>query len=174
MSGETPTGTSTFKDIREGHWAAGYIQVATSQGYFNGYADHTFRPDAPVTRGELASVLARFVKVDNAPAVNGHFTDLNGNWAANAIEALYRNNLLSGYPDGKFRPNNQITRAEAVTLINRVLYRGPLTGLDPVFPDVDKSFWAFGDVQEATISHVSTRNDEGSEVWQASLEDNVQ
>lgn len=174
LSGEAPTGTSTFKDIREGHWAAGYIQVATSQGYFNGYADHTFRPDASVTRGELASVLARFVKVDNTPAVNGHFTDLNGNWAANAIEALYRNNLLSGYPDGKFRPNNQITRAEAVTLINRVLYRGPLTGLDPVFPDVDKSLWAFGDVQEATISHVSTRNDEGSEVWQASLEDNVQ
>ncbi|OZB93616.1 S-layer homology domain-containing protein [Paenibacillus sp. XY044] len=173
LSGETPTGTSTFKDIREGHWAAGYIQVATSQGYFNGYADNTFRPDAPVTRGELASVLSRFLKIDNAPAVNRHFTDLDGNWAANAIEALYRNNLLSGYPDGKFRPNNQITRAEAVTLMNRALYRGPLTGLDPVFPDVDKSFWAFGDVQEATVSHVSTRSDEGSEVWQAILEDDV-
>ncbi|MWV46122.1 lectin [Paenibacillus sp. HJL G12] len=173
LSDKTEVHATTFKDIRKGHWATDYIQIATSQGYFNGYADQTFRPDAPVTRGELASVLARFLKLDSSSAVNHHFNDLSGSWAANSIEALYRNNLLSGYPDGTFRPNAKITRAEAVTLINRALYRGPLTGLDPIFPDVSTGFWGFGDVQEATISHESIRNDDGSETWKASLQDDI-
>ncbi|KHF34785.1 Cellulosome-anchoring protein precursor [Paenibacillus sp. P1XP2] len=173
LSDQTTGSPATFKDIRKGHWATNHIQVAVSQGYFKGYADNTFRPDAPVTRGELASVLARFLKLDQATAVNRHFSDLDGSWAASSIEALYRNNLLSGYPDGTFRPNQKITRAEAVTLINKALYRGPLTGLDPLFPDVSQSFWGFGDVQEATVSHASVRDEHGAEVWKKTLTDNV-
>ncbi|ACX67012.1 S-layer homology domain-containing protein [Paenibacillus sp. Y412MC10] len=164
---------SSFNDIRKGHWATDYIRIAVSQGYFNGYADHTFRPDAPVTRGELAAVLARFLDLDTSASVNRHFTDIEGSWAAESIEALYRNNLLSGYPGNTFRPNNRITRVEAVTLINKALYRGPLTGLEPLFPDVAETHWGFGDVQEATVSHQSTRNSDGVEVWVSTLKDNV-
>lgn len=169
----TATGKSNLKDIRSGHWASDYIQIAVSQGYFNGYADHTFRPDVPVTRAELAAVLARFLNLDTTASVNRHFTDIEGSWAAEAIEALYRNNLLSGYPGNTFRPNNRITRVEAVTLINKALYRGPLTGLEPIFPDVAETHWGFGDVQEATVSHQSTRNQNGIEVWVSTLKDNV-
>ncbi|MCI1773674.1 MAG: S-layer homology domain-containing protein [Paenibacillus lautus] len=169
----TGNANSGFNDIRKGHWATDYIRIAVSQGYFNGYADHTFRPDAPVTRGELAAVLARFLDLDTSASVNRHFTDIEGSWAAESIEALYRNNLLSGYPGNTFRPNNRITRVEAVTLINKALYRGPLTGLEPLFPDVAETHWGFGDVQEATVSHQSTRNSDGVEVWVSTLKDNV-
>ncbi|GGN94459.1 S-layer homology domain-containing protein [Saccharibacillus kuerlensis] len=167
-------GSTSFKDVRSGHWAAKYIQIATAQGYFAGYADGTFKPDAPVARGELAAVLARFLKMDTSTSVSIHFTDLNGNWAAGAVEALYRSGQLSGYPDGTFKPKTLITREEAVTLINRALYRGPLTGLAPQFPDVSEGRWSFGDVQEATLSHESILGPNGEEIWQKTITDIMQ
>jgi len=170
---DTMDKAASFTDVRSAHWASGYINIATAQGYFSGYKDNTFRPEAPVTRGELVSVLARFLKLDITAPVNKHFTDINGHWSAGAVEALYRSNLLSGYPDGTFKPQDVITRVEAVTLINRTLYRGPLTGLAPLFPDVSENHWGFGDVQEATISHQSERNKDGAEIWKSTLEDNV-
>ncbi|WP_172255123.1 S-layer homology domain-containing protein [Saccharibacillus deserti] len=166
-------GSVSFKDVRSGHWAANYIRIATAQGYFAGYADGTFKPDAPVARGELAVVLARFLDLDTSDSLNAHFTDLNGNWAAGAVEALFRSGQLSGYPDGTFKPGALITREEAVTLINRALYRGPLAGLTPQFPDVAESRWSFGDVQEATLSHESVSSPNGGEIWQKTIQDNM-
>ncbi|OXM85415.1 S-layer homology domain-containing protein [Paenibacillus rigui] len=162
-----------YSDVTESHWAANYIKIGTKYGYFNGFEGGTFRPDAPVTRGELASVMSRFLKLNVSKAGEAHFTDVEGYWAADAIEALYRGKYVSGYPDGTFKPQNNIIRSEAVTLINRMLYRGPLHGLAPQFPDVPESHWAEGDVQEATVSHESTRNNDGSEAWQKSLNDEV-
>ncbi|GMX61756.1 hypothetical protein Elgi_15600 [Paenibacillus elgii] len=91
-----------------------------------------------------------------------------------AVEALYRGKFLAGYEDGTFKPADSIRRVEAVTMINRMLYRGPLKGVAPQFPDVAESHWGFGDVQEATVSHESVRNTDGSEAWKSSMTDDVQ
>jgi hypothetical protein len=171
---DTVEGTLPFKDVRSGHWATNYIKIAVNHGYFSGFADGTFRPDQQITRGELAAVMARFLGLTTGKPVSNHFTDTEGNWAENAIEALYLGHYLSGYTDGTFKPNQKIRRDEAVTMINRMLYRGPLQGLAPVFPDVPEDNWSFGDVQEATVSHESTRNSDGSEAFVRKLEDGVQ
>ncbi|MBD8500127.1 S-layer homology domain-containing protein [Paenibacillus arenosi] len=159
----------SYTDIRSGHWATNSIKIATKHGYFSGYKDNTFRPDAPVTRGELASVMARFLELDVYTPVSHHFTDSSEHWSGNTIEALYRGKFLGGYTDGTFKPSQHINRVEAVTMINRMLFRGPLKGLDPLFPDMPISHWGFGDVQEATVSHESTRNVDGSETWKSTL-----
>jgi hypothetical protein len=170
---ETITYALPYSDIRAGHWATNYIRIAVKNGYFTGDPNGLFRPDAPVTRGELASVMARFLKIETGTPAVTHFTDTSGHWSGNAIEALYNGKFLTGYPDGTFKPKNAITRVEAVTLINRMLYRGPLKGLAPLFPDIAEDHWGFGDVQEATFSHEAVRNGDGSEKWLRSLSDDV-
>jgi len=174
LSGDVKVEESlSFNDVRKGHWATNYIQIATKNGYFSGYEDGSFRPDAAVTRGELAAVMARFLKLEVSAPAAAHFKDTSGYWAADTIEALYNGKFLTGYPDGNFKPKKEITRVEAVTMINRMLYRGPLQGLAPLFPDMPQSHWGFGDVQEATISHKANRNEDGSEKWIESINDSV-
>jgi len=118
--------------------------------------------------------MARFLKLEGSAPVNPHFTDVKGHWAENAIEALYLGHYINGYKDGTFKPNNKIRRDEAITMINRMLYRAPLLGLDPIWPDVPADHWSFGDVQEATVSHDSIRNADGSETFKNRIEDDVQ
>lgn len=163
-----------YSDVSADHWAANYIRIVTKHGYFSGFEDGTFRPDVAVTRAELASVMIRFLKMESSEPGSLHFNDIEGHWAASAIEQLFRGKFVSGYPDGSFKPQNDIIRSEAVTLINRMLYRGPLQGLTPLFPDIQSSHWAFGDVQEATQSHESIRNTDGSEAWKRTIGDKVQ
>lgn len=163
-----------YKDVSSSHWAANYIKIVTKHDYFSGYADGNFRPEAPVTRGELASVMTRFLKLSVSDPTNFHFTDVKEHWAAAAIEQLYGSKFLSGYPDATFKPNDAIRRVEAVTMINRMLYRGPLKGVNALFPDVSSDHWGFGDVQEATFSHEATRNLDASEQWKSNLKDDVQ
>ncbi|WP_169085953.1 S-layer homology domain-containing protein [Paenibacillus sp. PL91] len=163
----------SYNDIRKDHWATNYIEIATKNKYFSGYEDGSFRPDASVTRGELASVMARFLKLEVSAPATTHFKDTTGHWAADTIEALYNGKFLTGYPDGSFKPTKEIVRVEAVTMINRMLYRGPLQGLDQQFPDMPQNHWGFGDVQEATISHSAKRKEDGSEKWIANLSDDV-
>ncbi|WP_246096650.1 S-layer homology domain-containing protein [Paenibacillus sinopodophylli] len=165
--------TLPYNDIREGHWAMNYIKIAVKHQYFSGYEDGTFRPDAAVTRGELASVMARFLKLEVSEPTSAYFKDTAGHWAANAIEALYNGKFLTGYTDGSFKPKNAIKRVEAVTMINQMLYRGPLLGVAPTFPDMPQSHWGFGNVQEATISHKAERNSDGSEQWLETISDSV-
>ncbi|MFE5324411.1 S-layer homology domain-containing protein [Paenibacillus sp. NPDC056579] len=167
-------GPLSYSDVQEQHWAANYVKIATKHGYFGGFEDGSFRPEAQVTRGELASVMARFLELKSGAAGEAHFSDVQGHWAADAIEALYRGKFLSGYPDGTFKPQDHIRRVEAVTMINRMLYRGPLKGMPAQFPDVAESHWGFGDVQEATVSHESSRNNDGSETYKSKIEDHVQ
>ncbi len=162
-----------YTDVPETHWAANYIKIVTKHGYFTGFSDGTFRPDQEITRAELASVMARFLDLQFDASSELQFTDTSNHWAKDAIEALYNNKFVAGYPDDTFKPNQAIRRSEAVTLINRMLYRGPLRGLEPLFPDVPAEHWAFGDVQEATSSHESVRNMDGSETWVDEIEDNV-
>lgn len=162
-----------YSDVSESYWAANYIKIVTKHGYFSGFEDGTFRSNEAITRGELAAVMARFLELNTSKSSEPHFIDTEGHWAGDAIEALYRGKFLAGYADGTFKPNEHILRSEAVTLINRMLFRGPLQGLEPLFPDVSEDHWAFGDIQEATISHEAVRNSDGSETWLNNIEDDV-
>lgn len=162
-----------FRDVPTSHWAANYIRIAVKHDYFDGFRDGTFKPESQVTRAELAAVAVRFLGLEGSAASGSTFTDTKGHWASSAIERLSQDGFIAGYPDGSFRPNQVLKRSEAVTLINRMLSRGPLTGLKPQFPDMPQTHWAFGDVQEATISHTAKRGASG-EIWTGTLADDVQ
>ncbi|WP_167859234.1 tandem-95 repeat protein [Paenibacillus cymbidii] len=165
---------AAYSDVPASHWASGYIRIATDAGIFTGFTDGTFHPDVPVTREELATVMTRYLKLDTPQSIDQHFADASDRWSTTAIEALYRNGLVQGYPDGTFQPAGSIIRLEAVTLINRMLFRGPLTSVEPSFPDVPKDNWGFGHVEEASQSHDATRREDGSEVFVQHVNDNVQ
>ncbi|MBO7747450.1 tandem-95 repeat protein [Paenibacillus sp. MWE-103] len=162
-----------YKDVPAGHWASGYIRAVTAEGLFQGYEDHRFLPDQPVTRAELTAVMARFLNLKAGTPIALHFKDIQGSWASSAIEALYRNRMISGYGDGTFKPNNAIKRVEAVVLINAMLFRGPLTDIAPTFPDVPAGYWGFGQIEEASVSHASSWNDEGEEHFIKQVDDQV-
>ncbi|MCM3629584.1 Ig-like domain-containing protein [Paenibacillus glycanilyticus] len=173
LNGGSTTLKADFKDVPSTQWASGYIRIVTDSGIFKGFADGTFRPNQPVTREELATVMVRYLKLETSMPITPQFGDSDGRWSSAAIEALFRNGLTTGYPDGTFQPGKDIVRLEAVTLINRLLYRGPLTDVEPSFPDVKKSNWAFGQVEEATRSHEATRTSDGNEHFVKALDDNV-
>lgn len=156
---------ASYTDVPQGHWASGYIRIASDNGIFTGYEDGSFRPDQAITREELAAVMARFLQLETPAAVDSHFNDTAGRWSTSAVEALFRNGMIQGYEDGTFHPAQPITRMEAVALINRMLFRGPLGNVSPSFPDVPKTSWGFGDVEEATTSHDASRNSDGSETF---------
>ncbi|WP_212961513.1 Ig-like domain-containing protein [Cohnella xylanilytica] len=164
---------ASYSDVSNQHWASGYISIATENGIFTGYEDGRFRPDQAVTREELAAVMVRYLKLEAPASISNHFSDTAGRWSSAAIEALYRNGMIQGYVDGTFHPDNEITRLEAVVLINRMLFRGPLADAPQSFPDFPAAKWGFGDVEEATVSHDATRNEDGSEKFVKQREDNV-
>ncbi|WP_366292129.1 S-layer homology domain-containing protein [Paenibacillus sp. AN1007] len=91
------------------------------------------------------------------------FTDIGGSWAEQSIDETYRFGIAGGYKDGSFQPNSQITREEAVKMINGMLYRGPLTGVEASYPDNRSGRWSFGHVEEATRTHTYKINEDGSE-----------
>lgn len=150
-----------YSDLVSGAWYVKYINFAADKGIVNGRTDGTFDPDANITRAEFATMIANFAKiapVDTA-AVS---TDVAGHWAEGYIAALEQAKIVTGYEDGTFKPNNSITRAEAVTMVNGAIGRVPMTGLDlsvngydNPFVDVNESQWFYGQVMEATVDHVT-------------------
>ncbi len=152
-----------YKDVKIGSWYARGVEAATGRGLFEGYNDGNFRPDQPITRAELAAVIGRFLELTDGAKVRQAFKDIEGHWALNYIQELYRNNVITGYTDGTFKPQAKLKRSEAVTMINRMLNRGPLKGVESTFPDVGKEHWANGDVEESTRSHEYYRNQDASE-----------
>lgn len=160
---KTVTGEVYYSDVAPDFWAAEYIETATRVGLFGGYEDGTFKPDAAITRAELGTVILRFLKIKEAPGIREHFTDTADHWGKDVIAQIFRHHIIDGYPDGTFRPDQGMIRSEAVTMINRMLYRGPLLGADVSFPDMTPDHWAFGQVEESAITHEYTRNADGSE-----------
>lgn len=151
-----------YKDVKAADWGAEAIAAVTKAGYMSGYPDGTFRPNQPISREELAATAARIkqLKGEGTDA----FSDVADGWAKAAIDSAAAESILTGYPDGTFRPKANITRAEAVTIINRLLGRGPLTGVStPTWSDVTPNNWAFGQIEEASKDHDYTMQD-GKEV----------
>ncbi|WP_419884974.1 S-layer homology domain-containing protein [Paenibacillus sp. B-A-8] len=153
-----------FSDVPSSYWGADAIAKVAKMGLMNGYIDGTFKPNQPLTRAEMAS-LAAMLSPNSTTSGRG-FSDITGHWAQVAIKKAQEIGIMNGYSDGTFRPNSKLTRAEAVTAINRVLGRGPLIGItQPGWNDVPTSHWAFGDIEEASTDHVSKPSTQGGEQW---------
>lgn len=169
--------TTSYSDIKDGAWCCRAVATLTNAGVINGYTDGTFRPNAPITRAELATIIARFAKLD----VNTKtFSDINGHWAQKNIELAAGNGWINGYEDGTFRPNNNITRAETFAMINRVLDRQtesvsdllPTSEMNMWSDNMDADAWYYKDVQEATNYHKCDRvGDSVYEKWTEKVPD---
>ena len=169
--------TSSFSDIKDGAWCCRAIATLTNMGIIKGYTDGTFRPNADITRAELATIIARFAKLD----VNTKtFSDITGHWAQKNIELAAGNGWINGYEDGTFRPNNNITRAETFAMINRVLDRQtesvsdllPTSEMNMWSDNLNENAWYYKDVQEATNYHKCDRvGDSVYEKWTEKVPD---
>ena len=170
--------SNEYTDVKDGDWYNNAISTLSNAGIVSGYPDGTFRPNAPITRAEMSKIIALFAKLDKT---NDRFTDIAGHWAEAYIRLAAGNGWIEGYPDGSFRPNQSITRAETVTMINRVLERVPSEEdhllserVMLTFPDCKSGQWFYIAIQEATNSHTYERavtEKNGDEQWIA-LRDN--
>ena len=162
------TADNDFSDVSNGQWHNKAISTMAKLGVVKGRRADRFDPDASITRAEFAAICARF---NTKPVENsGSFSDISGHWAENEIERAAAFGWISGYPDGTFRPDARITRAEAMTMINRVLCRMPQSESDLLdsmvtWPDNKPSDWHYLAVQEATNSHDFDRQGEVGESW---------
>ena len=167
------TTENTFADVTDGQWHNKAISTMAKLGAVKGRNAEAFDPDAPITRAEFATICARFDKTQISTSSN--FTDISGHWAEKYIERAATLGWIAGYSDGTFRPSNYITRAEAMTMINRVLCRVPETESDLLpgmitWPDNQPGTWYYLAVQEATNSHDYDRKDAIHEKWTALTE----
>lgn len=161
--------TTSFLDVAEDEWYSDRIGYIESLGIINGYPDSTFRPNAPITRAEFATVAANFDDLKETGGV--YFSDLPaGHWAKNFVEMAYNRGWISGYPDGTIKPDRYITRAEVVSVVNRMIERKADTSYisfnkDDIknFTDVDESNWAYYDIMEACNGHYYEMDD--AEIW---------
>ena len=151
------TQSNSLSDVSRGQWFNHAISTLSSMGIVKGNPDGTFNPDAPITRAEFAAIAARFD--DKNTNTTSNFSDIASHWAKDEIGVAANKGWINGYPDSTFRPDQYITRAEAMTLVNRVLNRLPEKSEDLLddmikWPDnADASVWYYLAVQEATNSH---------------------
>lgn len=159
-----------FADVTEDSWYNTAVSTMAGMNILKGRTATGFVPQAPITRAEFAAICARF---DSGKAEeNNSFTDISGHWAEKEIERAATLGWVSGYTDGSFHPDAPITRAEAMTLINRVLCRMPETKADLLdsmtkWPDNQPGAWYYLAVQEATNSHTYEQKDSKYETWTA-------
>ena len=169
------TTSNSYSDVAYGKWYNNPISTMSALGIITGYPDGTFKPNKPITRAEFAAIAARFDETQSGKSAT--FSDVIGHWAAKEIGIAYANEWIKGYPDGTFKPDQNITRAEAMTMINRVLERKPespadlLTNMNKWTDNMDTSKWYYLDVQEATNSHAYTRKTFNYELWRQMLPD---
>lgn len=171
--------TNDYTDVNAGDWFNNAISTLSNAGIVTGYNDGTFRPNQPITRGEMAKIIANFANLSKGGKT---FSDLSGHWSKTYVELAAGNGWIAGYPDGSFRPDQKITRAETVTMINRVLERVPAKELRLLsrsimltFPDNNPGDWYYIAIQEASNSHEYQRSvyeTTGDEMW-TKLIDNV-
>ena len=163
---------SGFRDVASGSWYNTYVATLNNAGVITDSSNGYFRPNEAITRAELAAMLAKFSETTGAA---NYFNDVSAShWAANAIAICAKLGWINGYPDGTFRPDKNVTRAELMAMINRATGRAPKSA-DAFLPGmktwIDNTFdkWYYLDVQEATNSHSYTVK--GSETWTALTSD---
>ena len=165
------TKVNIFSDVPSFEWFNEPVSTLARASVLTGYEDGTFLPNAPIKRAELATILTRLTVLEKteSEATPVNFKDLAGHWAAANVRTAAANGWVTGYPDGTFRPDQYVTRAEAVTMVNRMLGRNPevltvTTGMN-VFSDNDPAEWYYIQIQEAANGHDYVRDAEGHEMW---------
>ena len=159
----------SFRDVPQGAWYNAAVATMAKLKIITGYPDGTFQPDAPVTRAEFAAIAARFD--EKSARTTASFRDIYGHWAERYISRSAELGWIRGYTDNTFRPDQSITRAEAMALINRVLNRNPeskddlLRSMNIFNDNLVTAKWYYLDVQEAANSHDFIRKANGYEMW---------
>lgn len=172
LNGGANFGTSQatkFSDASD-DWYSKAINYVVGKGLISGYPNGTFKPNESITRAEFAQMISGYVK--NEKTSSSDFKDVKDHWAKDAIDKLYGNKNVNGYPDGSFKPNAKITRAEAVTILNSVFNRNTnKSSLNNVntsslnkFSDVNEGFWAYYNILDAANTHNRERLNSTSEV----------
>ena len=147
-----------FSDVSVDKWYNNAVSTLSNMGVIGGYADGTFRPDAPISRAEFAKIAVSFTQ-NNGSAVYNYFTDVKTtDWFAPYVTAAKDAGLIEGYSDGSFKPESKITRAEACAIVNRTLGRKPSKAHMKIsgridWPDVQTTDWFYEAIMEATNSH---------------------
>jgi hypothetical protein len=167
----------TFPDVAEDAWYAEAVNKLAAIALIEGYTDGTFRPERSITRAEFVAIVVRFMgETPDGSHVN-IFVDVQPtHWAYEYISMAADAGWIVGYEDGTFRPNQHITRAEAVTLVNRLLNRIPdlsyiRANIElPRFDDVPPAHWAYYEIMEAFIPHSFVREADGTEMWRGTFE----
>ncbi|GIO86223.1 hypothetical protein J25TS5_31550 [Paenibacillus faecis] len=157
---------AVYPDMADGYWANGAISFVKEKNLMIGDERGNFRPEAAVTRAEMAVTAARIKQL--APMGDAEastaFNDIQGHWAAGYVAAGKASGVIAGYQDSSFAPSKELTRAETVTIVNRLFDRGPLYGVDNRFwSDVDTAHWAYRNIMEASYSHDYDVRAEGGE-----------
>lgn len=153
---------NSFSDVAKGKWYNRAISTLANAGIIKGDPAGTYRPGDPITRAEMAAIIARFGDFKEGGKT---FSDISGHWAQKYIELAASNGWINGNPDGTFKPNNNITRAETVAMINRVLNRQtesnddllPVSQMTNWSDNMDTAKWYYRDMQEATNNHKAER-----------------
>ena len=169
------TKSNGYNDMKDGAWYTCAVSTLSKMGIIKGYEDGSFKPDASISRAEFAAIAARFdPDGDKTPAT---FSDVSSHWAKDEISIAANHGWIKGYEDGSFKPDQKITRAETMTLVNRVLKRLPETKDDlhkdmKTWPDnQNESAWFYLAVQEATNSHYQNLKKDGThEKWESMRE----
>jgi len=162
------SGAERFDDVNASYWYFQAISYLSWANILSGYPDGTFRPDIPMTRAELTTVMSRFFEFASG---NNPFPDIAGHWAYRYINSAFNKGWIYGYPDGTFRPDSSITRAETVTIVNRVLNRQPNPATIDyhvtfyLFSDLSRHHWAYYQIMEAAIEHEFVYDEDGDEIW---------
>ena len=169
--------SSSFRDVPDGKWYTTYVATLEKAGVIVDSKDGNFRPNDAITRAELASMLAQFANVTGG---TNTFSDVPAtHWAASYIAAAVRSGWIQGYPDGTFRPEQTIKRAEMTAMVNRALGRDPqsasdlLEGMKTWKDNADPTAWFYLDIQEAANGHTYARKT-GGEYWTGLVADVVQ
>lgn len=169
--------SSSFRDVPDGKWYTTYVATLEKAGVIVDSKDGNFRPNDAITRAELASMLAQFANVTGGTT---SFSDVPAtHWAADYIAAAVRSGWIQGYPDGTFRPEQTIKRAEMTAMVNRALGRDPqsasdlLEGMKTWKDNADPTAWFYLDIQEAANGHTYARKT-GGEYWTGLVADVVQ
>jgi uncharacterized repeat protein (TIGR02543 family) len=163
--------TNDYTDVPADAWYNSAVSTLSNAGILDGYEDGTFRPDGNITRAEFATITARFLEASYDGG--NRFPDIDGHWAAEYINEAANAGIVDGYEDGTFRPQQNITRAEAVTMVNRTVDRHPdadhLMDNMVTWPDNPESAWYYAQIQEATNAHAYTmhtdQEDAPYEIW---------
>ena len=160
-----------FSDVAETDWFNNAVSTLANAQLINGYPDGSYRPNANITRAEFATIAIRFFLDEDVEIEENNLSDVKGHWAEANINLAYALELINGYPDGTFRPDQKITRAEAMAIVNRVLKRAPekdhlLKDMIEWPDNLNTAAWYYADVQEATNSHkFQMDKEEEYEIW---------